>query len=188
MKSAAGKFPTTNAQGLHVQVAAWVLVQHVCERKCFDVVCKAWLSLLMPEQFVVKRESTSECYIVLKATIYASLLWPVTIHQCGRMRILTPRVTEGTKAEWIPVLDEAGWFVFQTVAAPPHVVQALCNLETPSGTDAPHGVALVEVGDSRTLLAHAASHGFKQMAADYIQKLISHLGLLQGVAPKEKPK
>ena len=61
-------YPSTNAQGLHKQVAAWNLLRECRRASAWRSITHAWRALLFPHHGIAIKNSDSSAYIVLKAT------------------------------------------------------------------------------------------------------------------------
>ena len=61
-------YPSTDAQGLHKQVAAWNLLRECRRASAWRSITHAWRALLFPHHGIAIKNSDSSAYIVLKAT------------------------------------------------------------------------------------------------------------------------
>ena len=61
-------YPSTDAQGLHKQVAAWNLLHECRKASAWRSITHAWRALLFPHHGIAIKNSDSSAYIVLKAT------------------------------------------------------------------------------------------------------------------------
>ena len=88
--------PSTSAQGMQVQVAAWHLLPGTGS---------AWHALLLPEDSIVRKLGAGGFGVVLKSCMYGVLLWPMELHQVGRVTVFRPSLEEASRCKWRVVTD-----------------------------------------------------------------------------------
>lgn len=176
-------YPSTSAQGLQVQVAAWRLLVEAHTADMFHKLQDRYLATLLQEDGIVVNQATCQCHIVLKTCAYGALLWPCSKHEEAGFRYFTPCVEPGVQASWKAVLDADAWLSIPCVAVPPVVLCCLVGHHS----ELPTGVVALQTGDD-TIWRGAARAGFKGVTESSMNKTIDENHLLDGMEEDEKPK
>ena len=102
-------YPSTDAQGLHKQPAAWNLLHECRKANAWRSITHAWRALLFPHHGIAIKNSDSSAYIVLKATRFGVLLWPAEEVRLRGALCFRPSLQEHARARWQAVLDVEQW-------------------------------------------------------------------------------
>ena len=177
-------YPSTSAQGLQVQVAAWRLLVEAHTADMFHKLQDRYLATLLQEDGIVVNQATCQCHIVLKTCAYGALLWPCSKHEEAGFRYFTPCVEPGVQASWKAVLDADAWLSIPCVAVPPVVLCCLVGHHS----ELPTGVVALQTGGDDTIWRGAARAGFKGVTESSMNKILAENHLLDGMEEDQKPK
>lgn len=121
----------TSASGLRVQVGAWQLLLLLLSLRAsssWTEAAMAWQALLLQESHIVHEEKSESFSIVLKSSIFGSLLWLAEVVVIGQLTFSQPAVGERAKCRWQMVLGWRRWRVVPTAPVPAHLVVVLTGV------------------------------------------------------------
>lgn len=177
-------YPSTSAQGLQIQVAAWRLLCQACREDRLEQVGDSWLALLLHADGIVVNTTSGQAFLVLKVCALGALLWPCRRFATASAVCFAPSTEEHVRYMWAAILDTAEWQCIPTKVLPPHVSRlALGRDASVSG-----GIRAIQVSEAQTPEVSAALGGFAALNATYLDKLASRIGVFAGISKKDWPK
>lgn len=185
MKPHEWSHPSTSAAGLRLQVGAWHLLLNLRKASAWADAASAWQALLLPENKVVTKVGPDAFSIVLKNSVFGVLLWPAEKLQFGRLTLFQPVVADAARYSWRMVLSWEEWQVVPTQALPPHLAEILAGR---SSSGLSFGVRALQNGLEQSAVVASAWTGFASLTETYLDRLMAHDRLLDGLQTKDKPK
>lgn len=177
-------FPITTAQGLQLEVPAWLALVRCHQLGNFELLGETWLALLFPETGVVREKASGRVYIVLATSQNGCLMWPADQHSESGRNAFFPSLATGTKGEWQVILGDGDWECIPVQPLPPRVARLLYGRVA----DLPFGVLVTQSGAAQSLWVSSAWHGFVGLADKYLDKTMRRFSMLEGIAKKSRPK
>ncbi len=175
-------YPSTDAQGLHKQPAAWNLLHECRKASAWRSITHAWRALLFPHHGIIIKNSDSSAYIVLKATRFGVQLWPAEEVRLRGALCFRPSLQEHARARWQAVLDVEEWRACLVEPLPPEVVE---HAGVPQPDAEPR---LLARHKPQSAWVTSAFEGFSLLNSTDLSQLIVEKDLNKGVAKEEQPR